>query len=388
MTMVMTERLSRLWQWEPLKRALSLYLVARVGLSLWGVFLLIVMQAGSLSHLQGAPASEVLTKLLLEPWGRFDTGHYIRLAERGYYVGSPDTVFLPLYPLLIRVVASVLGGRYLLAALFVSNLCALGYFVVFFVLAEQEFGAEAARKAQLYAVCYPWALFLLAGYTEALSLFLITLAFLMVHRGRGWWAGLFGMLAALTRLQGGLLTIPLLFEALRRRRFKLLPIKLDLVWPMLPAIASAGFLVGRAVAGFEPLNVTFAVYWGHALAFPWVGVLKNVRNMVTGVAQVVDYMDFLAALFIVVLTVVAWRRRLAPKYVIYMSVVMLFNLAHLRTTNPMCSVGRHTVEVFPAFMLLGQWGSSKPWVHRCILYPFLALYLFLSGVFLLGGWVG
>lgn len=371
--------LRKLWRWQPLRRTLALYVAMRVGLSVWAALVLAISPSD-------APGSG-LGGLLLEPWRRFDTVHYIKLAIYGYEPGSRRTVFPPLYPTLIRVVGGVLGERHLLAALLVSNLCAIGYLVVFFVLAEEACGREIAQRAQVYAVLYPWAFFLLAGYTESLSLFLVTLAFLMMQRGRGWAAGLFGALAALTRLQGAVLVIPLLFEALRRRKFRLWPLGVDLVWPMLPPLASACFFLGRALAGIEPISEIYAVFWGHASVFPWMGMVVNVRNMALGVAHPTDYLDFLAAWLFIGLTVVAWRR-LRPSYALYMTVALLFNISHLRNPHPMCSVGRHMVELFPAFFLLGQWGSSSPWLNRLILYPSVALFLYLSGQFVLGGWVG
>jgi Gpi18-like mannosyltransferase len=258
---------------------------------------------------------------------------------------------------------------------------------MFFALAEEAIGPAAAKKALVYVVIYPWAFFLLAGYTESLSLFLITLAFWMMWHEHGWAAGVFGALAALARLQGAVMVVPLLFEALRRRKFRLLPLGADLVWPMLPPLASACFLLGRALAGFEPISAAYAVHWRHVSTFPWVGMMVHVRNLVVGFAHPTDSLDFLAAWFFIVLAVVAWRR-LRPSYALYVTIALLFNVSHLRNPHPMCSVGRHTVELFPAFFVLGQWGNSGPWRNRLILYSLMVLFLYLSGQFILGGWVG
>ena len=307
----------------------------------------------------------------------------------------------------------------------ISNLCAVGYLIVLFLLAEREVGLAAARLAQVYALMYPWGFILLAGYSESLFLLLAALAFWMALRGCGWAAGLFGALAALARLQGGLLVLPLLFLAWRRyrdssrykttigdvsdadfglwrallRRFvpeardrgqsrggqpRVLPIP---VWPFLPALASAGFLVGRTVAGIEPIAVTYATWWHHRSTFPWVGVAVNVRNMLSGTAHPTDYLDLLAACLAVMLVMGAWRR-LQPAYALYMTGALLFNISHLRAPHPMCSVGRHTVELFPMFFLLGCWTEHSAWRNRLVVYPLVLLWLWLSGQFVLWGWVG
>lgn len=383
----------KLWRWEPFRRSVILFLAVRLGLSLWAALALAVVPAETgpsdlaRPYLGMAPVDEGLAGVLLGPWQRFDTLHYIYLAIHGYEAGTPYTAFPPLYPFLIRAVGGLMGGRYLLAALLISNLSVIGYFIVFFVLAEREVGSACARRAQVYAGLYPWAFILLAGYSESLFLLLTALAFWMALRGRGWAAGLCGALAALARLQGGALALPLLFIALSQHKFRLLPLKTDFLWPLLPVLASAGFLLGRAWAGIEPVAVTQATYWHQVSAAPWVGMAVNLRNMLGGAAHPTDYLDLAAAWFAIVLTVIAWRR-LQPAYVLYMTTVMLLSISHLRTPHPMSSVGRYVMELFPAFFLLGRWGGRSPWLNRLVVYPSALLLLWLSGQFVLWGWVG
>lgn len=386
----------RVWHWEPLRRAVVLYLAARVILSLWAVLVLRVVPAETgpapeRPYFDIAPLESGLAGWLLGPWQRFDTLHYISLALHGYQPNSSHSVFPPLYPLLIRLLGGLLGGQYMLSALLISNLCALGYLVVLFLLAEQEMGLTAARRAQVYALVYPWAFFLLAGYSESLFLLLAGLAFWLALRGRGWAAGLCGALAALARLQGAALVLPLSFLAWRQYRWQLRggqPRGLSLlVWPLLPALASAGFLLGRAWAGIEPIAVTYTTWWHHRSTFPWVGMILNVQNMLNGMAHPTDYLDLLAACLAVVCVMCAWRR-LQPAYAVYMTAALLFNISHLREPHPMCSVGRHTVELFPMFFLLGHWGERRAWINRLVVYPSALLWLWLSGQFVLWGWVG
>ena len=391
------------WRWQPLRRALALYLLARVALSLWAALVLWLVPAETGPALERpffniTPLDRGLAGWLLGPWQRFDTVHYITLATSGYQAHTVQTVFPPFYPLLIRIIGDMLGRQYLLAALLISNVCAVGYLAVLFVLAGQEVGPQAARKTQLYALLYPWAFVLLAGYSESLFLLLVALAFWAAWRGRGLAAGVCGALAALTRLQGGALVLPLLFLAWWRYRRGpsragpqpppvLSLLRLDFLWPFLPAVASAGFLLGRAAAGIEPIAVTYATLWQHTSAPPWVGMSANVRNMLVGVAHPTDYLDLVAAGFAAVLVLIAWRR-LHPAYALYMTIAWLFDVSHIRTPHPMCSVGRHMIELFPIFFLLGRWGERSAWINRLIVYPSLSLWLWLSGQFVLWGWVG
>jgi len=375
------------------RQTLVLFAVLRVGFSLWAglVLTLVPAEVGpsdvSRPYFDLLPVDEGWAGWLLGPWQRFDTLHYLTLARHGYQAGTQHTVFPPLYPWLIRIVGGMMGGQHLLAALLISNVGAIGYLVVIFALAQQEVGPAAARKAQVYAALYPWAFALLAGYSESLFLLLVGLAFWLALRGCGWAAGLCGGLAALTRMQGGALALPLLFIALRRRGFRVWPLCQDLLWPLLPVLASVGFLLGRAWAGIEPLSAVYATSWHQAPAFPWMGMATHLRNVWVGVAHPTDCLDFLAAWLAIALTVVAWRR-LDPAYALYMSVNLLISLSHLRMRHPMCSVGRYTMTLFPGLFLLGVWGARSVWLNRLILYLSLLLLAWLSGQFFLWGWAG
>jgi hypothetical protein len=383
----------RLWRWEPFRRSVVLYLTLRVGLSLWAVLVLALVPAETSSpdstrpYLGATPVDEGLAGLLLGPWQRFDTLHYVHLARHGYQAGTCHTVFPPLYPLLIRAVGGLMRGQHLLAALIISNLAAIGYLILFFALAEDEVGTAAARRAQIYASLYPWAFILLAGYSESLFLLLAGLAFWLAQRGKGWAAGTCGALAALTRIQGGALALPLFFEALRARRFRVWPLRVDLLWPALPGLATVAFLLGRVWAGIEPISVTYPTYWHQAPALPWVGMVTNLRNVWAGTAHPTDYLDLGAAWLFILLVALSWRR-LRPAYALYMTVALLFNVSYVREPHPMCGAGRHMLELFPGFILLGGLGQRRPWLNRLVLYPSLLLFLYLSAQFVLWGWVG
>jgi hypothetical protein len=385
------------WVRDPLVRgSLVLFLSIRVGLSLWGALVLALipvdLSAGSPArpYLGSEPVDSGLARYLLEPWQRFDVTHYLHIAREGYRLDQDVySIRPPLYPLLIRWLGGWLGGegQYLLAALLIANAAALGYCLVFAALARDAVGSRYAGRAQLYAMTYPWAFFLLVGYAESLFLFLTALAFWAMWRRRWWMAGVCGGLAALTRVQGAVLALPLLFEALHRRRFRPLPLRSSLVWSVLPGLAAVGFLVWRALAGFEPVHAVLAAHFHIDAAWPWESLSYAVRVLVSGGAHVTDYLDLGAALLFLALTALAWRR-LSPAYALYMAAAWWFSVSHMRVPHPLASTGRYMLALFPAFFLLGRAGTRHPWLHRLILYPSLALLLFLSANFALWGWSG
>lgn len=142
-------------------------------------------------------------------WKRWDGLHYVNLAELGYsgYVEDGKNLFLvffPLYPWLMRVI-SLLMGNTMAAGLLLSFLCYSSGCVFVYRLAAFELGREGAKRAVLFLSVYPYAFFFGGIMTE--SLFLLTTAggLLAIRRHRWWQAGVWGLLASMTRMHGILL---------------------------------------------------------------------------------------------------------------------------------------------------------------------------------------
>src|SRR5262249_20794106 len=95
--------------------------------------------------------------VLLDAWQHWDTGFFLAIAQFGYY--SPVvTVYYPVYPSLIHLTASVLGGTpsLLVAAILVSNLSSLVACIGVGQLVIQLGGTgQGARNAILVMLSYP-----------------------------------------------------------------------------------------------------------------------------------------------------------------------------------------------------------------------------------------
>ena len=61
-----------------------------------------------------------------------------------------------------------------------------------YLLAAQEDGERAGRHAVVYLALFPYAVFMFAGYSEALFLAFATTAWLAARRDAWWIAGLLG----------------------------------------------------------------------------------------------------------------------------------------------------------------------------------------------------
>jgi len=163
-------------------------------------------------------------------WARWDSVHFLRIAEHGY--STSEAAFYPLYPALVSGVGRALGGHYILGGVLVSLLAALGAFVLLERLAEERLGGSGARRALLYLALFPTAFFLQAVYSESLFLLLCLAAFALAERGRFAYAGVIVGLAMLTR-PAGIVLLPALALIARRQSWKLATaVPVALVYPL------------------------------------------------------------------------------------------------------------------------------------------------------------
>jgi hypothetical protein len=167
------------------------------------------------------------TNLLLNVWGRWDAVHYLTIATQGYQ--GTDMAFFPLFPLLIRILGSLVGNH-LIAGLLISNASFFFGLLYLYKLLEHEYDRSVARRAIFYVSIFPSAFFFSAVYTESLF-FMLTVASFYYMRSHRWWiAGAIGFFAALTRVEGVLLAVPFAIEWYLQYKPKLYGAPVGLGW--------------------------------------------------------------------------------------------------------------------------------------------------------------
>ena len=372
------------------------FLISRIFLTLWAALILTlqpipVEQDEVLRPYLGETIlKEGSAGLLLGPWQRFDTQHYLRIARLGY-VAEEDSVFPPLYPALIRGFGYLFQGvqpiaeRHLLAGIVISNLAFLGTLIVLFRITEDELDRSSAKRAVVYLAIFPTAFFLTAAYTESLFLFFALAAIWFARQNKFWIAGLFGLLAPLTRLTGWILVVPLAFEYMRQRRYKWRRIKLDFLAVFLPLVGISTFLLWRSISGLPQLAEIYGNYWYQVTAIPGSDLFTALRKMFAGEAPFTLFFDFFIVFLLIAMIIMAFKK-LNPTYGIYSTLLLLFILLPASEQKPLYSFSRYALAFFPMFMVFGQVGKNA-WINRLILYPSTALYLYFSGQFFMWGWV-
>ena len=385
--------------------AVRLLLLALAILVVWVYPGTLDPQASSRQRM-GIPAVEGPVKnALWGVWLRWDTLWYVRYARDGLLPAShPDyRPFWPLYPWLMRCLSPVLRGDHLKAGLLVSNAALIAAAVLFHKLAEMECDDQVARRGTWYMMLFPAALFLFAAYSESLFLALSLAAFYAARRGRWVWAGVWGGVAAMSRVSGAFLVPAMGVEYLRQRMgARGWPALRDgrwwvrsaiHAWPLLIVVAGVGFLPAYTALFLQGGSVASAienhvgtVEAGFGLAFPWQVLAQAVRALASGRFFIIQPFDLAMTVIFVALTAVAFIR-LPVVYGVYMAVTVVALTSRSIVQHPLIGASRYVGPLFPAYMLLGQIGG-RPWVNRLILYPSLLILGFFAAQFMIGGFVG
>lgn len=334
---------------------------------------------------------------LLTSWNHWDAANYIRIAQYGYQTRF-DVAFFPLFPLLISLIAHVVGSwSYLVVGVILSNAALLGALIVLYQLAVDVTDDSIALRTLLYLCIFPTAFYFFAPYNESLFLLLLMGAFLAMRRQRWEVAGILGLLASLTRNAGVLLVVPYLYE-LWIARERVLANGYTLLRGILPIfLIPAGTLIYSAycwhIRGDPLAFATLQYHWGRHLFWPWEAIWHGLFNLFwnqpfgsSNEAHIL--LDLSATLGFLILTILGWRR-LRISYSLWIIMLLVYILLSPATDTPdaLMSNQRFVLEMFPGFITLASLGVQHPRLHQALLLLFPPLLATLSILFIMNRWL-
>ncbi len=397
-------RTSRDWRYrlpvlpEGLGEALWLFVVMRVGLGLFALFVWAQVSVPGPCHFELAQdgwttvpplASSGFDFPLVGVWQRWDACWYSKVATFGYEAGTDAVNFWPLLPGLMRFAAWPLGGNVALSGLVVSGVAYVAAMTGLYRLVTLDFDEDVARRTVLFITIAPAAFFLFAPFTEAPFLALTVWAILAARQRMWALAAIVGLLAGLTRIQGVFLVLPIAWEAWiawRDRRAQaglVMPSLSSIVAAAAPAIGFGSFLLATSViAGRTPLD-TQDVWGGKSFHPPWEVFDASLR-------WIVDHQDSLQALNLAMLVlfiflVVAGIRRLPVSYSL-LAIPQVALIAIRIQPTPLTSTARLLEVVFPAFVVIALFAGGR---RRAVTWTILSLLALgaLTWLFVIGDWV-
>jgi hypothetical protein len=391
--------------------------VARVWSSVWRSRLL-VWVAGCLAASLLGSASGIAGKLdpvgiassfgkvgnfLAAPAVRWDGTWYLQIAHSG--VSSLASArFFPLYPVLIKA-ASLLRIAPVIAAVAISIGAMFVALLLIHRLTVLELGERTADLTVELVAFGPAALYFSAVYSESLLLALTAGSLYSARRGRWALAGLLGGLAALTRVTGFLVVVPVVIMFLYGPRDDTRPkqpgawwlpryrITPRLLWAALIPAGTAIYgcylkLRGYGFLAFEHSQTTLQ---HHVLMFPlvtiwqaaedgwnqlrlgltgWGGILSTHHQSVVGLLAIVAALLALIAVF----------RRLPFCYGAFVVAGLLVPLSSPVVGDPLKGLLRYESVLIPLYMGAAAWARERG-VRRPLLIGSAALLVLFTAQF-------
>jgi hypothetical protein len=382
-----------------------------------------------------------LGNLLAAPAARWDAVWYLVIARYGYrpdlgVYTSSRTAFFPLYPLGLRAFSTVglppIAAGVLLSVLAIAlALYGIHRLTTLELAARRQargtdgtLVADAARLAVMLAAFAPMAFFLSAVYSESLYLALSVGLFWSARQGRWALVGVLGALAGATRSTGLVLALPAamiylygpredrIADVVRVGRARMLPryrLRRDALWLALVPLGVVVYGCYLALYGGDALAPLQAQgVWGRHFVGPFVGVWNGFEAAFDGARQLLSFqrhhvyfpvgagspiveaghnLMLFAFLAAAIPAIVGVLRRLPLAYGAYVIAALALPLSDPVRAQPLMSLPRFLLVLFPLCIWLASWLSEHPRLQRPALLASAALMVFFGAQFTTWHWV-
>lgn len=388
--------MSRWQRWAPaLTYGLMLWLTTR--LAFLGVGIGVSL---TLPHHGLLPIHDEWPARIFASW---DGAHFSRISQYGYFGAFPghlgprsccDQAFFPGYPLASRYVSQVFGFgnptsvTYLWSLAVVAWVGAAVAAVALWRLVADRLDDTVATRSVILLLAGPYAVFLMASYSEGMFLAFAIPAWLAATRRRWWWAGILAAGAAFTRINGVFLALALIVmyvQQARRDRSRWLQPRLAAL--VLPFLATFSYLAWLRARTGSWTNWQWAQQrgWERTFAWPWSALHKSIERLSIPSLEFENAAEIAFAGMIVIAIGALIVLRRWPDLVY----VGLGGLA-LLSTSFYVSVPRSTLILFPMIVLVAEWSVQRrwEWIYPVVLTGSITILAINTVYFAQGRWAG
>lgn len=312
------------------------------------------------------------------PLANFDGIHYLEIAKNGY---TNNMRFMPLYPLIINAVGTIITfiPLYWIGFL-VSLFFFIGSLLYLIKLLRSDYLNNQSRIIILSLLVFPTSFFFLSVYSESLFLFL-TVSSLYYARKRKWiLAALLGFFCSLTRIVGFLIIIPLLIEFFSQKKVKKTHHLLAL---LLIPVGTASYALYNYVRWGNPLlfiqahsqlsngrSSTSLILFPQTL-YRYFKILTTVSFSLW--EWKVALLEVVAFCFAAIGVYMLWKLKVRLSYIAYTLVSMLVPAS----TGTFTGLPRYIIVLFPLFLIFSSIKNRVVLVSILILSFILQILLFL-----------
>ncbi|MFJ9640928.1 mannosyltransferase family protein [Streptomyces sp. NPDC101178] len=369
------------------RRVLQLYLLTRI--SLW-----ITAHGARWLFPRGSDVREAAP--VLAPFQQWDANHYLHIARDGYFPADTGPwmdgwdnreAFFPGFPMLLRAVHLIVPD-WTAAGLLISLVAGAVAVLALSRIARAYVPEDAdGHRTVLFFLLSPCAVFLAAGYTEALFLAFALPAWRAAQCQRWLWACTLTALATTVRVSGlflaAAITVLFVLSVSSGKGWRGAP---WLALPALPPLAYSWYLHAHT-GDWMAWKRAQERGWYREFHTPWEGWSNTWNAAFEGVhttGYAAMFQVELAAMVVgLALVALLARRRRWPE-----AVYVALSLWALGTSYWYVSIPRATLLWWPLWMGLAAVSLRRPWfrtVYLCVTVPVTAL---VALAFLTGRWAG
>ena len=247
--------LTRRPEWIRFCYPLLLVAVIRILGALWlyhllsagGTFHTPWMDANPSLFILGNSSIPIASSNWLWLFNAYDSPHFLLIATSGY--SHPQYVFFPGYPIMIRVIGTLLLGNYPLGAFVAAQIFALASLVMFQLVAEQYMARREAMYATMLMATFPYVfVFTTLGYSESLFLLATVSAWYFYKKEQLIASSVMAGIASITRIYGVAILVPVVLDLVRSRNYRrltyvLFPLALLGLWVAYCYVATGNMFV-------------------------------------------------------------------------------------------------------------------------------------------------
>ena len=217
---------------------------------------------------------------------RYDGSWYALITRHGYAIDEHAPAFYPGYPLVARIVWTLVPNLDL-ALVVASLLCLVLACVCLYRIYAPRWGSGVAVAGILLLGCSPAGLFFALAFSESAFLAAVAATFLFASRRRWLVAGAAGAAACLVRFNGAFLAVPLLLMAIEARAWRR-PARL-LGGAAIFAAGAAAYPAYLGLALGDPLRYAHLqqTFWHHHLTNPVRPIDAGLRRMLAALRALV-----------------------------------------------------------------------------------------------------
>ena len=326
-------------------------------------------------------------------WGNFDGEHYLSIVQKGY--GQLQQAFFPGFPLLIRYTTSLFGlasENILTVGLLISNLSFLSALFLLRKIILLDYSSKVAHYALLSAIVFPTSFYFGSFYTESTFLLLLLTSVYCIRQKKWLLAGIFGGIASSFRLVGiFLLPMAIVEFYLMRKEQKKAQLSSLLAFFLFPSGLAAYMIYLQLSQGDPLMFYSLQTIVGEhretqIITLPQVfwRYLKMLGSFRFDPTYFSIGMELFCAVFGVLLLIVGYIRKIRTSYLVF----GFLGLMLPTFTGSFSSLPRYILVLFPFYVIIGEYASSRGLLFKYIYYCISLLLLFVETMlFFRGYWV-